>query len=454
MMTEARNLPAAIQWHEGMLLAPQHFQQMSVRHEELLHYHLMMTAPFHWGIRKLRLDQVSLVDGTFRVQELEAVMPDGLIVCYPAHDDKTLETDLRPYEQEMKERPITIHLAVPASKIGSTLIKGSLDRFDSVEGAPVADENTGAELSIPRLMPRLSLQITTEDEAPPQKYSTLPLAKIRYKDENLAQTDFIPPLLSVSRDSAIGATCAAVARKLREKAMFLSERMNASSSGVRGPMILETKLLIRSLVSSLPHFEAILKTGKSHPYPLYLSLCLIVGDMASLGAGLVPPDLPAYDHNAPGSVFERVSAFIFRMIEEGILESHTAVPFDFENGMFSLRVKENWMSRKLVIGVRGKPGSTEENVREWIETSLIGSATQIQSMQDRRILGAERSKIEGDGELVPARGVLLFSVRAKPDNETEEQFIDQDEVLQIFSSSDSMRQGSPSEIMLYVRNRP
>ena len=77
-MIDAHDLPGAIQWHEGMLLAPQHFQQLSIRHEELLHYHLMMISPFHWGIRRLKIDQVLLIEGTLRVQELEAIMPDGL----------------------------------------------------------------------------------------------------------------------------------------------------------------------------------------------------------------------------------------------------------------------------------------------------------------------------------------------------------------------------------------
>jgi len=60
-MIDAHDLPGAIQWHEGMLLAPQHFQQLSIRYEELLHYHLMMISPFHWGIRRLKIDQVLLL---------------------------------------------------------------------------------------------------------------------------------------------------------------------------------------------------------------------------------------------------------------------------------------------------------------------------------------------------------------------------------------------------------
>ena len=55
-MTRAQEVPAAIQWHEGMLLAPQHFQQLGARQERLLHYHVETVSPFHYGVRSLRLD--------------------------------------------------------------------------------------------------------------------------------------------------------------------------------------------------------------------------------------------------------------------------------------------------------------------------------------------------------------------------------------------------------------
>src|SRR5436190_1813629 len=48
--TTAREVPGAIQWHEGMLLAPQHFQWLSLRQETLLQYHASAISPFHWGV--------------------------------------------------------------------------------------------------------------------------------------------------------------------------------------------------------------------------------------------------------------------------------------------------------------------------------------------------------------------------------------------------------------------
>lgn len=442
-MIDAQSLPRAIQWHEGMLLAPQHFQQLSIRHEELMHYHFMTIAPFHWGVRQLKVDQVLLVDGTFRVLELEAVMPDGLVVYHLHPDEKNLEMDLSPYVEEMKQKELTIHLVVPATKSGTASVRGALARFDSVEGKPVADENTGeSEISIPQLKPRINILLT---ETPPQKYSSFPIAKVTYKNETFTMTDYIAPVLAVYRKSAIWEMCSSVSQRLREKAVFLSDKIGSPSAAVRGPMILETKFLIQSMVSGLPHFEAVLNTGVSHPYMLYLSLCSLVGNLASLGLGQVPPVLDTYDHNDLCLTFEHAKEFIFRMIDEGVMESHTAIPFDFDNGLFSLKLETDWMAQSLVIGVRGRPGTTEKDMLAWMEESLIGSFSIIESMREKRILGASRKKVDGDDELLPARDVILFSVKV------ESEFILPEETLQIFNTSDPKGKRGPIEIMLYVK---
>jgi type VI secretion system protein ImpJ len=445
-MTDAHHIPAATQWHEGMLLAPQHFQQLSIRLEELLHYQLTLAAPFHWGVRRLKIDPSLLVDGKLRVLDLEAVMPDGLIVSYLPGDDHLMKIDLAPYAEEMKQRPVSVHLAVPIKKIGSTVTRGDLARFESVEGNPVVDENTGeSEISIPRLRPRVSLLVT---DTPPQKYTTIPLVKVAFENETFSLTDYIAPMLSVPVTSSVGEICSAVAHRLREKAIFLSEKVNAPDSPFRGSMVLETKMLIQSMVSALPPFEAILNTGVSHPYPLYLSLCSLVGHLAALGLGQVPPVLEPYNHNDLRSTFVRSREFIYRMIDEGVLESHTAVSFHFENGMFGLKLKKEWLTPSMAVGVRGRPGATENDIMAWLQEALIGSESLTETMKEKRILGASRTKIERDEELVPARGVVLFSLKADPE------FILPEETLQICNTSDPSGRLSPAEITLYVKNKP
>lgn len=445
-MRRAYELPEAIQWHEGMLLAPHHFQQLNLRLEELISYHIMASSPFQWGISHLKIDPVLLVNGTLRVTELEAIMPDGLLAHHPYEGAEDLEVDLEPYLEEMDQHTLMVHLAVPTRKPGTGPVKGALARYYSTEGEPVVDENTGEmDLVIPRLRPRLSLLVT---DTPPQKYVSFPLAEVSYSNEAFSLTDFMAPTLRVDVKSELGQMCLSVARRLREKAVFLSDRVRSPSSALRGPMLLETKGMVQSLISSLPFFEAVLTTGVSHPYHLYLALCSLVGQMASLGAGLVPPVLKPYNHNDLRATFEQAIGFIFKMVDEGILESHTAVPFHFEKGMFTLGLEESWLGPVLIVGARARPGMSEDELLEWIDGSLIGSKSKIASMQEKRVLGAARKRIEGDEELVPRSGVTLFAVRATPE------FIEPDEELTVLNTADLRGEKGPSELTLYVRTEP
>ena len=52
---EAKDIPDAVLWHEGMLLGPQHFQLASRRTEQLVAYLAAATLPYRWGLRRLSL---------------------------------------------------------------------------------------------------------------------------------------------------------------------------------------------------------------------------------------------------------------------------------------------------------------------------------------------------------------------------------------------------------------
>jgi type VI secretion system protein ImpJ len=440
---DAHEIPESIQWHEGLLLTPQHFQQLSLRQEALLQYVSAVVAPFNWGVRYVKIDPASLAGGTFRVLELEAVMPDGLVVSSGLRRGEDLQIDLAPFAEQMKTGAVAVHLAVAARETDA-LRRGDLARYESVEGDPVADESTGdGPVSIPRLRPRLSLLVT---DSPPKKYVSLPLAKTTYRDESFALTDFIPPTLSVERQSPLGVMCSTAARRLREKAMYLADQLRVPASGARVGLDLKTESLIRSLVAQLPPLEAVLATGVSHPFVVYLALCQVAGQVSVMGRNLVPPAFAPYDHNDLRASFEQLLYYVARQIDEGITSSFTAHTFRYEEGVYSLMFDGGWANRRLALGMRGQAGMSEQDVARWGRECLIGSRTRLHSMRENRILGARRDLIERDEDLVPPRGVALFALKA------DREFVEPDEVLQIFNASTTGQSQRPAEIVLYVRN--
>ena len=178
---------------------------------------------------------------------------------------------------------------------------------------------------------------------------------------------------------------------------------------------------------------------------LYLGLCLVAGELSSLGPSMVPPILAPYNHNELRATFVQVRDFVFRMLDL-IHEAYNSVSFTYEGGRFGLPFLQVWSREKLTIGVRANVGQTENDVAEWFEKALIGSAPKIELMMARRVLGAQRHRIDKDPELglVAASGIALYSVKADP------QFIEMGEVLQVFNP-EAGEAKRPADVILYVK---
>ncbi|MDY6991106.1 MAG: type VI secretion system baseplate subunit TssK [Pseudomonadota bacterium] len=440
-MNGAYKIVDAIQWHEGMLLTPQHFQQLSLRQEQLLQYTTQMTVPFAWGIRYLKIDPVLLVNGQLCVLELEALMPDGLIVNHDARADEELTLDLTEHLETIKQQPLMVYLAVPS--YSSQLLAD--ERYYSIEGPPVMDMNTGeGRLTIPRLKPKLRL---LTGEAPSSKFIFFPLTQVAYKNETFVLTEFIPPTLFVTTPSALGDMLVSIITRAREKAAFLSERLRSPAYVTRmnKPMLFDTQNVLQGLVSMLPQIEAMLYAQASHPYPLYLSLCALAGNMATFTSGLLPPVFDAYAHNDLYATFTPVCTFIHHVLDH-IHESYSVYPFHYKDQHFTLTLEPEWVQKRyFVIGARIANNSSEAELIEWMNACLIGSDDKVASMVERRILGAKRAHIEHeeDLDLIAPRGVVLFRV------DVDGQFVQPEQGLHIFSEYDSQHQ--PLEIVFYLK---
>jgi type VI secretion system protein ImpJ len=450
MGMKADEIPDSIHWHEGLLLTPQHFQQSSLRHESLLQYHVAMLAPFYWGISYLKVEESNIFRGLVQIKQVEAVMPDGLVVSYREGDDPAadsgLQVDLKKYD-EVKRKRMKVYLVVaPQSR---RMSKGEHARYDVYNGEPVVDEHTGeGQVRITRLVPHLRLVVA--DTSPPEAVS-FPVMEVEFKNNSYYQTGYIPPLLSVTTkpqlgvQSKLGLDCERIAKTVRNKAQELASQAEPDSTGGEMRLDLDTKSWIRSLVASLPYLEAILDTEASHPYPVYLALCSMAGHLAALGTQLIP-DKPAYDHNDLRATFRPLIRFIDQAIQKGLTSSYKSYLFSYREGIYEREFKAEWLHRRLILGMRAQPGvSTDELVR-WGEECQIGSKGVLQSIRTKRIPGAERKHIEGAGELAHSKDVVLFSLNANAE------FIKPNEALQIFNGSALGNASRPVEIVLHVKD--
>lgn len=438
-----RQLPIipAIQWHEGMFLSPQHFQQADLRNQQLLSYHLQTIAPFHWGVQHLKLDPVVLPSGIIRILEVNAIMPDGFIVTYPSpHQTSVLELNLTALKTSLAQQETIIYLCLPEVSLYQSTVTGDWPRYESVEGGDVIDQNLPDNvIRIPRLLPKLSL---IAGMYPPARYVSIPLTKIGFEDESFVLKSYIPPCTSSSRTNRLGEQLGNIARRIREKAAYLSEKWQ---NQVGTPLIHETGSLLRPLIQTLPLIEMLYRSDALHPYQIYQKLYEVAGALATLRLGQVPPTFPEYKHHDILESFEPILNWLNITINS-IEKNFSVFLFSHENRLFSLKLHPSFMSDELLIGLRAPGGMTEAELKDWFNESIIATESHFESARMKRITGAQRRlKHEEDLlDLLPGQGVLVFGVSY------DSHFITPGEPLMIMNGADSPEK-RPEEICLYIR---
>jgi type VI secretion system protein ImpJ len=446
-----REIPDPIQWHEGMLLMPQHFQQMAARYENLAQFAATLSGAYPWGILRFEYDRSAFVSGLLRVLRIEAVMPDGFLVVGGAEFGADLELNLKSHAAEMSAEPLPVHLVIPAQRSMST--KGDLARYVSKDGDPVADEATGLDpVHIPRLKARLALWAGS---LPPARYESLPLMRVQVQNDAFQQDRFIVPVLAVEEDSPLGNLCATTLSLVRAKSYVLAEQFRTGSFKKGETDAGELRLKLQSLATGLPGPEAALQSGCAHPFALYILMCQLAGHVAGVTSGFIPPHFPPYRHDDLLGTFQPVLTFIEAAVAEAVVDAWTTIPFRVVHGNFEAgpgAVLNGAISsgpngaRGLALALRPAPGMGEEAVERWAQDAVIGTSSVIANLLTTRVPGAGRRRVDKLPGLVPPRGTVLFALSL------DESAARPGEALQIVERYSN--EGRPVDAILYIRRSP
>lgn len=438
-MSELNDIPEPVQWYEGMLLAPHHFQQAWRRGEALLGYGLGQVGQFPWGVRRLSVDRAMLATGCVRILAIEAILPDGMAILHPRDDDPYLELDIAPLKAQLANGSLAIHVTVPADTPRPE--PGEARRWRSVEGGAVPDANTGDnQMPVPRLRPALSLAVTDSPTAPPaRRFVSMPIARVGFRDDAFTLEPFAPPRLDFPAAGELATLTRSVVQRLREKASAIADRIQGGGELPSGGMT-DT---LRSMVAPLPRLEGLLQVERVHPFQVYLALCDLMGSLSWLGGQPVPPTPPVYQHDDPLPAFAIISEYVLKVMER-VREGYHALRFKrVGDDHFALALDATPLPASLVIGARVPQAVAPGDTAEWLSKALIGSKPMMKTIGERRIRGAARLRIESADEmgLTPPAGMVLFRVTADPN------FVVPAQTLEIIGAGNGVE---PTEIQLFV----
>lgn len=436
-MAEAQLLDR-IQWHEGMLLAPQHFQQESARVDALVGWQMLAAQPLAWGVRRLQVDEAKLTCGLLRVILLEAILPNGMAVRYDAATAQGAPLELNLGAQASIDMPV--HLVIGAAR--SLRLPGQPAMFRGIASALVEDEVSEAVAEeVPRMAASLAL---AAGPAPGAAWLSLQLMTVRRENEIVRRGAYWPAQLEVPADSAICLRARALAALMRTKAVFLGQQSESGSSRLEDRFaVLEQRFRLAQLTLNLPLLEAALDAPVLQPLALYMALCAQLGPLAALRAGAVPLAPPAYVHGDSYAAFDTVLEHLHGLAGE-VSQEWKSTTFNFDGETFALPMRAEWMGARLVVGLRGQG---ERELTQWMAGAAIGSRTVSALLRDQRVPGAARSMIDGAPELGlrGGAGTMLFGI------EPDAHFIVPDQDLLISNTNTGKHALRPQEIVLYIK---
>jgi len=434
------NILDRIQWHEGMLLSPQHFQTESSRVDQLIAFHTMSRFGDSWGIKNLKVDNALLAGGIFRILKLDAFMPDGTAVNWDGEvETSSLEIKLDELSEDTKNaESINIFIGLP---IGTKKNKEGNFRFEEKVGDPVPDDfQDGEPIDIPRLAHNLKIYA---GQRPPGSYTAFRLCVLKSEDGVIKISDYIPPLIDISVSDFLTHELKRLAEELRSKATFFARQVDSQERNFSDPDQTSTIQRLSLMAFALPKLESLIQMEVVSPRHLYIVLCDLLGPLSQLKVGGIPTCPPKYSHNNLHNIFSSLFSSLFKFLEE-VSQSYHEIPFTKENDSFEIVLRPEWVDQSLVFGVKGIP---LENVDTWIKSIIIEKSTEIVKCREKRILGMKRRRIDGDSKLKlkTLPGIELFEVLCPKDLEDSEYRI------KVVPSAGNLVYVVPQGMLLFVK---
>ena len=428
-------MESLVQWHEGMLISPQHFQLTTGYFQKIMGDLSASISPFGYGLFDFKVDSSCLSSGLIRILKAKGFFQDGLFFDFDATQDDPLELNLGDYFAT-NSTATKIYLAVASWRSGENMLEGELARYRSSEISDVKDENTGKEpITVPILKPNLKLFQESHVDA---RYQSFPVFEVEKSvDGGVVGTQFIAPLLVLDECSKIIEMCSTLVRIIRDKISYFADRKENFARNQTEESLTNLRLLIQAVIP----LETVLNVSRLHPFELFKALSQTAASIMAINPAQLIPRLPDYNHEDLYDCFYQLFEYLHGIISH-LKQKYDVVLFEKVQDEFRLMMHSDWLEKdEIAIGIRKPFSATDSDIINWISGLQIASESMIPLIKDHRVLGAERRILERGEYITQPNGVTIIAVK------TRTTYIKANEPLCLSSSNFDV---IPEEIILYA----
>lgn len=372
-------------WDEGMMLAPQHFQQWERWIAAELRDRGQAGQTHGFGFTSLELDPGALTGGQLAITHCAGFFADGTAFASPTRDALPAP---RAVAAALDGRPdgALAYLALPKAVAGTSTYGDAGGTTPLVRQrqrvVDLARPEADREIATARL--NLSVRIDGDDLT---AYHTLPIARLlRAPTGGVAfAADFSPPSLTVRTSTLLVSVLRQVTGMLAQKWTELSGKRR----GGGGMADAAGLLLLHTAGENLPGLRHCLEHGATRPEFAYLLLARLAAQMCSFHEKHAPTEIPAYDHENPGPCFRQLGDLLKELLGEAAPSQCDSLPLEREGeSLFTTRIPSpNMLTHgRLFLAVRAD--ATEDQIQSSFPTLVkIAAKDRLQDLLMRAIPG-------------------------------------------------------------------
>ncbi|MDR2162160.1 MAG: type VI secretion system baseplate subunit TssK [Desulfovibrio sp.] len=396
-------------WEQGLFLQPQHLQLEQRFHSSAREFLSSSVHPYLCGISRLRINEDALAGGICEVTELTLLLPGGERITFPGNASLTL----RPFREAWPdpEAPLTVYVGLaPFREEGDNVCQ-----TDEPESAPDRYRYTtpltpdqapdlhgkGPPADVRTLRFRLRLCLGDEMKDVWQRFLVARL--VRDGERVRLDSRFIPSTTDIQAVDVLRGMLRDVRDMLLSRAKQLEEYKIVAGDAGSGETSSLYGLTLFSVLGAIsrhvPELDQILHAERIHPWPVFVALCRLVGELSVFSSSLSPVGtdpqgqrvLPVYDHERLYECFSAACGIVTRLVDALVIGP------DFS---FVLEARGDWLGASL------PPGARNSGYAYWLLLRMPASgAAARQDMAER---------VKSFGKLAPAGEIQDIIARAMP----------------------------------------
>ena len=388
-----------IHWSEGQFLRPHHLQLFAREIALDLAGNVERLGPFSWGIERIAIAESELANFMFSVRELRLRFRDGTTVECPGN----AQVEPRGFQEALARAAgaLDVLIGVPRWSETSPNVIG-LDeearpgvryRVQQIERV---DENSGANPQPIEVRVLAARVFFTGDNT--DGYDTIRIAQVRRSgtSENLPilAPEFAPPLLALSAWPLLSNRVADLVQRLAAiSRSSISALFETGGGKIRASADLLAVLRLQTTTSYALLLKQLLATPGLHPYPVFLELVRLAGDLALFGNLSQTIALPPYDHDNLAPSFGRLIEHVDRLLTDVAAPSFESVRLRLVENRLECALDPRWAEQPFRFFLGIESDYTHAQVDTMMRGAKVGAVADLPVFLQRRLPGLKIERI-------------------------------------------------------------